>query len=247
MQRFLNVACQQRYMKPKHILLALPLLCLVAASCAQQTTYSAGVNSGWFSISSKDASGSASIIASPTIRSQMMGPAKSSPGFSYEVNGRIQRNTRARFIYGAELAYQSLRSGVDINYITPFLYSSALMQAGGKVKMNSSFIAVSPYAGFSVLDKKIKMDLTSGLEFAACIKRSEEIHAQQLGTGESYHAVNTLDNNIDYRLRVQLVTSYQKMGITAGYAHGLKNYYHKNDPLTGYSRFIRVGLTYRIN
>lgn len=234
-------------MKPRHILLALPLLCLVATTYAQQTTYSAGVNSGWFRITSKDASATSSIIGSPTIRAQMMGPTKSSPEFSYEFTGRVQRHTRSGFIYGAELAYQSLHSSVDVNYITPFLYSSALMQAGGKVKMNSNFIAVSPYAGFRLLNKKITMDLSSGVEFAACVKRNEEINAQQLSTGDSYHAVNTLEKNMDYRIRFQLVTSINRIGLTAGYAAGLKNYYHENDMLTGYSRFIRLGLIYRIH
>lgn len=247
MQRFFNAACQQLYMKPKHILLALPLLCLVTATSAQQTTYSAGVNSGWFRITSKNATGFSSITGSPTIRSQMMGPSKSSPEFSYELNGRVQRNTRSGFIYGAELAYQSLHSSVEINYITPFLYSSALMQAGGKVKMNSNFVAVSPYAGFRILNKKVKLDLSSGLELAACVNRDEEINAVQLSSGEKFHATNELHKNIDYRVRFQLVTSINRIGLAAGYAAGLNNYYHKDDMLTGNSGFIRLGLTYRIH
>ncbi|PZR25600.1 MAG: hypothetical protein DI535_17435 [Citrobacter freundii] len=234
-------------MKPRHILLVLPLLCLVATTHAQQTTYTAGLNSGWFYITSKNASNSTSIIASPTIRGEMMGPRKSSPEFSYEINGRIQRHTNSGFIYGAELAYQSLHSSVTINYITPFSYSSSLMQAGGKVKLNSNFITVSPYAGFRLLNKKINIDLSSGIEFAACVNRNEEINAKQLGTGDSYHAINTLRKNMDYRIRFQLVTSINRIGLTAGYASGLRNYYHEKDMLTGYSRFIRLGLTYRIH
>jgi|GEM_PF-3180087 len=247
MQRFFNAACQRVCMKPKQILLALPLLCLAATTCAQQTTYSAGVNSGLFSISSKNSSISSTVVLRPLMRFEVMGPSKSSAEFSYEINGRMQRNTRNGLIYGAELAFQSLRSSVDITYAIPFSYSSALLPANGKVKMHNSFIALTPYAGFRILDKKITVDLTSGLEIAACIKRDEQITVQTTYTNDRTEAISELKKTTDYRVRFQVITSFKKIGITAGYAAGLKNYYHKDDLLTGHSRFIRLGLTYRIH
>ena len=234
-------------MKPKYLLLALISFCLINKAHTQHTTYSAGVNSGWFSISSKDASGSSSITAQPLFRSQMMGPSKSTPAFSYEINGHVQRVTRSRFLYGAELAYQSLKSSVTVGYITPFMFSSALLQADGKIKLKSQFITLTPYAGYRIVNRKIKIDISSGVELAACIERTEKINARILSTGDPYTGTNKLRNKMDYRVRFQVVASYKRVGLTAGYAKGLENYYHKDDWVAGYSKFIRLGLTYRIN
>ncbi|RYD69541.1 MAG: hypothetical protein EOP53_27000, partial [Sphingobacteriales bacterium] len=205
-------------MKPKQILFALPLLCLAVAANSQQNIFSIGLNTGRFTYAGNGPSKQSGLTLYPDLHTRPEGTPGKKPGFSYEVTATAKRITTARFIYGAELAYQSLQAKTDVRSMTATLYSSFYMEAEGKTSLTSRFIAVTPLIGYRLLNKKIKMDVTAGMELAACIDREEKIDAVQIPTGNPLIAKNNLSKRGDYRARMQITTSIGKWGINTGYA-----------------------------
>ena len=233
-------------MKPKQILLALPLLCLAVAANCQRTTYNVGLNSGIFRYTGDNAFEVSAINVYPELRTQFGGTPGKKTAFSYEITGNIQRITKSRIIFGMELAWQSLQTKTNINGLIPTMYSSYFMPTTGNTRLTNQFISLTPVAGYRLLDKKIKVDLTTGLELAACISRKEKIDARNPDSDEHLSTTNDLPKNNDLRVRLQLNTSMGRFGLTTGYAAGLTNFYKDEGFFMARSSFIRLGLNYRL-
>jgi hypothetical protein len=234
-------------MKPTNLLLALPLLCITLFTQAQQTNYTAGVNSGLFRYNNTQAFYLTGVVDGPLLRSNLNESNATKPGFSFEITGNIQRITRSRFLFGAELAYQSYRTKTPVSFFSPSLFASALIPADGNTTMQAQFITVTPFAGYRLLDKKLKLDLTAGMELAAAIQKKEVIKAREIYNGNLLEASNDQPRRADYRARIQLNASMDRIGLTTGYALGLANYYSSDEFLVSRARFVRFGLTYRIH
>lgn len=125
------------------------------------------------------------------------------------------------------------------------------MYADGRTKLTSQYITLTPFAGYRLLDKKIKLDISTGLEIAGCVSRKENIEATNLSTGEKLSGTNKVAKRSDYRARFQLNTSLGRFGLTTGYAMGLTNFYPEPNAVYSFSEarssFIRLGLNYRLN
>lgn len=238
-------------MTPKQILLALPLLCLAAIANCQRTTYSVGFNSGLFRYTGEGASHTSGITTHPSPRTLNEGMPGKKSGFSYEVTLNAQRITKSRILFGGELAWQSMQSRTTVVAQTPTIYSSFFMFATGKTTVTSQFITLTPFVGYRLLDKKIKLDISTGLEITGCINREENIKATNSSTGEKLSGSHELAKRPDHRVRLQLNTSLGRFGLTTGYAIGLTNFYPEPDAMYFFpearSSFIRLGLNYRLN
>jgi hypothetical protein len=242
----INTQClSPAYMKPKHLIIALPLLCLSAIANAQRTTFSVGINSGFFSYRG-DQAFSIDENQPALLRTQFSPEKNSHPGFSYEVNSSVQYLSRMRLIVGGEVAFQSLQSKSNVTYLSPSIFASALLPAEGTVTSTSQFICVTPFIGFRALDKKLKLDITTGVELANGISRKEKIDVRLTGSGDAYDQKNDIGKQGDQRVRIQVTASLNKWGLTAGYVQGYKNYYAENDFLKARAQFVRMGLSYRI-
>ncbi len=233
-------------MKPKHLLTALPLLCLAFMANAQRLTYSAGINSGFFRYRG-DQAFSIEKTQPTLLRSNFSAGQESRSGFSYEINSSVQYVSKMKLIAGVELAFQSLQSKSDITFLSPSFFSSALIPAEGMVTSTSQFIAFTPFVGFRALDKKLKVDITTGFEIAGALNKKEKIDAHLTMTGDKYNVENDAGKHGDTRARVQVTISYGRLGLTAGYVQGYKNYYGNDDFLKARAQFVRTGLNYRIN
>lgn len=227
--------------------MALPLLCLAVSANCQRTTYTIGLNSGIFKYSGDNASDVSAINVQPWLRTQFGGTPGRKPGFSYEVSGNIQRTTKSRLIFGLELAWQSLQAKTTINGLIPTMYSSYFAPTTGKTKLTSQYICITPFAGYRLLDQKIRIDITTGLEMAGCISRKEYIDAVNPTTGEVLTGTSDVTKNNDVRARLQLNTSMGRIGLTTGYSLGFTNFYKDEDFFTAHSGFLRLGLNYRLH
>lgn len=237
-------------MTPKKILLIVAACLSYAITQAQQTSFSVGLNSGLFNYGGREALESGSLILNPEPRSfPHGGPPGTDHAFSFEVTTRLQYASRKKILLGAELAYQSLQSKSDIGFTHFTMFSSFFIASQGTIKTESRFLCFTPFAGYRILDRKVRMDLTSGLEMAASLSRREKIDAELTETNEKIDVTNKADNNrSDFRLRVHLVTSIKRVGFTAGYAWGMTNYYKNTEPYrsAAYSKFLRLGLSYTL-
>lgn len=237
-------------MKPKLILLLLLLPGLSVTAKGQRTTFSANLNSGIFKYTGDESYETSGLTTFPSIWTQKEGTPGKKSGFSYEISGTLQRTTKSRFLFGAELAFQSLQAKTSVVARSAFPASSAFIFADGETSLTSQFICLTPFVGYRLLNKKVKMDLTPGFEMAACISRKEKIDAKDQNSPDiEYKANNDLSRRPDYRVRIQLNTSMGRIGLNTGYVIGTKNYYGKDPNIRpeAKSRFIRLGLSYCFN
>ncbi|MCG2614745.1 hypothetical protein LZZ85_10655 [Terrimonas sp. NA20] len=233
------------FMKSKHLLIALPLLCLAGIANAQRTTFSVGLNSGLFSYRG-DQAFSIENTQPAILRTNFSPDENSRSGFSYEVNSNVQYVSKTKLIVGGEVAFQSLQSKSTVTYLSPSIFASALIPAEGSAESTSQYICITPFIGFRALDKKLKIDITTGFEIASAVSRKEKIDVRLTMNGDTYNKVNDLSKQGDQRVRIQVTASLNRWGLTTGYVQGYKNYYGDNEFLKARAQFVRMGLTYRI-
>jgi hypothetical protein len=177
--------------------------------------------------------------------SSTLNPHSKKPSFfcSFELSG--QRVTKNNHLYGIGLAFEALKSTIDIDSAVENAFFYYKYDATGKSTLKNSFITVSPYIGHRLTAGKVLIDLTGGLDLAFSFKG----HI----TGEAVSVDKNYDMSVDYktkavvdiRPRLQAKIQYKKAGLLLGYSLGLTEY--KNERKTNsYSNIIRLGLSYQL-
>ena len=236
-------------MQIKSITGLLVLACITLSTHAQHFEFGIAANSGWHYFAGEDARKNTGITLYPSPQPDVYGLFGAHSGFSYEFSSHIQRVARKKWIYGVAVSYQSLKSKADIILIWPSILSSAIFPATGSSTLTNKFIAVTPYVGYRLMDRKVALDFRSGLELGYCIDRDEKIDAVYTRTGVIlYEEYDVHTTRSDMRISFQLNAIYRSVGINAGYFFGIKNYF--DDDAIGnpeaYSRFFWLGISYRI-
>lgn len=233
----------------KKVLIFTALVALnVTAVFGQKTELYGALNSGLFSFRGASAS-KVSSIKVPQIGS----PATSQPygaknGLTYGVSLKSQRVSKRNFIVGIELGYDNLRSKVSIVQVYTDVILPRPDRNLGKTILSNHFVNASPYLGYRLGTKPVSIDLTAGLEVGYLLGSWEK--GKAAGNQITYRASRdrTPENRFDLRPRLQLSATCKRLGLYAGYAHGLTNYlagYDGGNP-EARSRLIRFGLWYKI-
>lgn len=232
----------------KTILFFATAFILQAKIIAQKTEYFANINSGFFYFTGENSSAETGITLQPEIRPFIYNSPGRKSGASFEVSLQGQYVTRKKIIYGIEIIYQSIQSKTNIVAASQFIYSSTILFANGNSFLSSSFIDIAPFMGYRLTSRKLIIDLKGGPEYAVCIDRKEKINATLINSGQEIKEEHSLNKRPDFRTRLQLTTFYKRFGINAGYFHGISNYYKKDEVGNpkAYSRFLRLGLTFKI-
>jgi hypothetical protein len=233
----------------KTTLLCISLFFLQGILIAQKTEFSVNLNSGFHHFNGENYPGVMIVTMMPEPDIFPYGSPGEKSGFSYELSLQAQRVTKKKIIYGFELGYQSLQSKRAITGVTASIYSNYMAVANGSAKVTGTFIDIAPFAGYRFQYKQVTIDLKTGPEYAPCIERKQKINATYPGSSDEIVSERSLSNKrADLRIRGQVVVSYKKIGINAGYSYGLTNFY--NNDVFGHpqyhSRFVRLGLNYRI-
>jgi hypothetical protein len=256
----------------KKFLLTLLCICLLTQLRAQKFELSAGVNSGLFHFTGNAVAATTSIYEDATASGQneTNDPYGNRNGYSYGGYVQIENINPGGFIIGLQAGYDILRSKVDINNVSPPPYLNASpsgdyfanpdIPATGQTFLQSQFINFSPFLGYRLNLKKIKIDFMPGMDFGFNINSYDKGKA----TATSYGTVFRTDLKLsapsnDARLKMGVAAIYKRFGLTASYAWGLNNYspkliyYPSTVPddsngyhATAYSRLLRFGISYRI-
>ncbi|MCO4294748.1 outer membrane beta-barrel protein [Solitalea sp. MAHUQ-68] len=206
-------------------------------TAAQQTEYSLHLGSGLFSFGGESAQNTSFINQNYTNN-----PYGTKSGFSYSICAQIQRATKWNFIYGLQAGYESLSSKIMINdvYLDDMIFS-----VNEQTILTNQFININPFLGYR-FKLGIPLDLTAGADYGLGISSKER--------AETFSPDVTVDNErkipgLDFRLRFGLATYYKKVGFNVGYSYGLTNYTAEmiGANRENYSRFIRFGISYKIN
>ena len=217
----------------------------------QKTEYAIGFSSGLFSFSGKSA-GKVSFFNYSVIYkiSYTNNPYGAKQGFCYGMAGNLKRVSKNNFVFGIEAAYERLRSEIAIDRIVNYDgIVTTQYPADGKTFLDFSFINLEPFAGYRIVSKKSRVDLTAGLDIAYCLEAKESGEA----TGPNGTTFTTSEDrktiSTDIRPRLQIATAYKNFGIYLGYSFGLANYKsgYRGGTNEAYARFLRFGFTYLLN
>lgn len=229
----------------KHLFTFFLFLVLIPlSSMAQQLEVSASLNSGFYSYRGSGATSVSRI----NFASYTNNPYGSKGGLSYGLSLNIRKVNKSNFIFGADLGYEMLRSKVKLDYSD--VIGDIASDFEGRTYLNTSFINLFPYLGGRFNVNKQAFDLVGGLDIANVLSAKEKGDARSIDNSQ-FHIQTSRDRKnmkMDLRPRIQLSTDFGKMGLYAGYAHGVRNY---SSGLIGmtietYSRMGRIGVTYRL-
>jgi hypothetical protein len=247
----------------KILALTLSLFFIFTSLHAQKIELSVQANSGVFHYAGKSATAESYIHQGPPkVSNYTNNPYGNKNGFGYGATLQGQFVSKGGFIAGLQAGYEVLKSKVDINGI--LLYNNSYgffpsltyvqappAEAKGETYLKNKFINVSPYVGYRINLKKMKLDLMPGFDLGF-----------GLSTYENGKATTTDGNNTtvqtdlkrekaptDVRLKFGAALIYNRFGLTASYARGVTNYQANligDTDLEAHSELMRFGVSYRL-
>jgi len=238
----------------------LSLLCSTLLH-AQKTEVSIQANSGLFRYSGTAATSySPSTEASPYGQDYFNNPYGSKNSISYSGDIQVQHVDKKGFIAGIQAGYEILRSVVGINGYFPSYYfypgfniafsQGAPQPATGQDVLVNQTINISPYIGYRLQIKKIRLDLLPGISLGFNINSYDKWKGTDNNSGIIFQGNTKLaDAPMDLQLKFASVAYYNKWGITVSYAHGLTNlnkYMYGYLNSTAHSELLSFGIAYKI-
>ena len=131
------------------------------------------------------------------------------------------------------------------------IYRKPPVEARGETYLKNKFINISPYVGYRINLKKMKLDLMPGMDLGFGLSTYE--NGKATTTDGSNTTVQTdlkpEKAPADVRLKFGAALIYNKFGLTASYAHGLSNYQANligDDDFEAHSELMRLGVSYRL-
>ena len=181
--------------------------------------------------------------------------------FSYGGGFQAQYLAKSGVIIGLQAAFDVLRSKENINDVYPaglyqatgdYYFNYTGIPATGKSFLVSQDIDFSPYIGYRLNAKKIKIDLMPGIDLGYNLSVYEYGNAKDESGNKYQTSYYSGTLSPDLRLRFGIAAWYKKFALTAGYAHGLTNFSShllNDDPTPMYTRseLIRFGIALRLN
>jgi hypothetical protein len=212
---------------------------------AQKSEVRASLNSGFFYYGGNGATSVSSINGTTYTNN----PYGSKGALSYGLSVNLRRVSEGNFIFGADIGYEMLRSKVNLAYND--VIGDIASDFKGQTYLNTSFINLFPYLGRRFAIKAKDFDLVAGVDVGRVLTSREKGDAKSTPT-DVFHIETSRDRKnlqTDVRPRIQLSTDFDKLGLYVGYSYGLINYTgnYIGSSSDTYSRFWRMGITYRLN
>ena len=174
-------------------------------------------------------------------------------GLAYGLAATVQIEFGDRFLAGTEVGYESLRNQSVIDRLQVddaiFRFDDLILpknKKNGKNRTSSQFIQVFPHLGYTLARSQ-------GIEVKVLV-------GTDLGFGINSYAQPTLPRyfsdlerknmvlmpSLDLRPRIQLSVYRQRLGLNAGYAHGLTNWAKQERDGRAYLGVVRLGVSYKL-
>lgn len=224
-------------------------LFLVRTAHGQGLELRVNANSGVFSFRGNAAESTTFInYYDPTGTGYTNNPYGARGELSYGGSVTLLYKTQGSFLVGADVGYEDLRGRVDINQVAGYTGTGTYAyDATGKTILSHQFLDLYPFVGYRIPAGPLKLEMLAGLEVGMVLSASEKGSASANGT--SYETSMGRKNiKSDIRPRIQLGTTFGKVGVYIGYSLGVKNYFsgYVGGSPECYSRMIRFGMSYRI-
>ncbi|TWR27479.1 PorT family protein [Mucilaginibacter pallidiroseus] len=233
----------------KKLVLSIVGLLVAGSVYAQKVELSVNASTNLYHYSGNGTTATSPIITSPDAsQNYTNNPYGNKNAWGFGLAGQAQYVTKAGFIAGLQAGFERVQSSVDITtFYSPMQNYGALPTVDGSTKLKSNYINLNPYIGYRIIADKFNIDLQPGVDVGFKTSMREKG-----STGEGNVATTDRsreDKNTDFRLRMGIAAYYNRIGITAAYAHGLTNV--KEDLIgsqanEAYSRLWRFGISYRL-
>lgn len=236
----------------KNLLILFIITLSLNHSFGQKNEISVSLNSGLFSF--RGASAQSVSMINYDDRSNngyTNNPWGSQDGLCYGLSVGAKRITKKNIIVGLDIGYENLRSKISIDKIGGYNGVSTYQYAAtGQTYLNNIFINLYPSLGYRIHLKKLNFDLSGGIEVALSTSSYDKGSATaENGTTYSILRERAGEIDCDIRQRIQLSSSFDRIGIYLGYSNGMSNYlsgYIGGSTNEGFSRLIRFGMTYKL-
>gem|GEM_PF-138592 len=209
---------------------------------AQSHEFGVGINTG-YSFFGGSGSESHSFVINDTYTNSPLGKElKLSYGLSVDYKYIFRNN----IILGAEIAYEDLRTKVNINGYHEYGENH---KSSGKTILHNYFLNGSPFVGYRFNLETFSFDILAGLDVAYSIDREEKVNYKKEDGRKKKFTKSRKDDyvDIDLRPRLQLNFNYKNYTLFTGASFGVMNYYKDwvGSDDVAYLNTIRLGFLYR--
>ena len=222
-------------------------LCSAGSYCfAQKTELRLNAYSGVFFFRGNGSTTYSTVHVSDDIGYFNPMPYGRKSSFSYAFEFQVQRVTKQKHLFGMGISFERLKSRAVVDS-TSYTFVG-YQQGSGHVTLANTFMTLNPYIGQRFIANKFTFDIMAGIDFAI----STKVHEEAKVTSDNDATYNKSKSNypVDFRPRLQINASYNRIGILAGYSIGLRNLYSYPNPFfsdkKAYSNFLRLGMSYRL-
>lgn len=228
------------------LLLQLPLLICYG----QKTEVSVQVSSGFSFYGGKSATSTPSVngndVGFPSFYANS--PFSKKSNFPYGVAVQVQHVSEKNFCLGVRIGYDrfSTKSSFD-GYLA--MSASRILVENSRITLQNNMVQANPYLGYRLLAKNIRLDVLAGVTMGVILKSSYAVSFDKKPDFFYSEAGNyPIDTKIDFGPTAGVAAEYQRTGIQVSYCHGLVNYMDNANfsAARAYSRYLRLGVSYRI-
>lgn len=230
------------------IIYILPFLLFCQISFAQRTTFSAGLNTGLSRFAGPSAHRTTSMVSGGPFCNCASSPASSLGNLTAATLGAsaiVQREFRNHFVASLEAGYEVLRTRIIVDQ---YQLDDMIITTDGLNITRNHFINAFPSAGYNFrLSETLNLTVTGGIDLGFGLKSSNRLTIPDFS--KSYYSdLPNLVQKVDHRARIQARIDGKRLGFTASYAHGTRNWLTgwAGGPTELYMRVWRAGVQYRI-
>ncbi|TCZ68641.1 hypothetical protein [Flaviaesturariibacter aridisoli] len=230
---------------------------LAGGAHAQKNEMRIALNSGLFYFGGKGATPVTRYLLPPAGPGSVSNPYGHRPALATGVAIEVLRVGAHRFVGGVSVSYERLRtsSRVDSLVINPYSASPQLNAAEREswVEWSAGFGTMHVFFGGRVFDKRVKLDLTAGPEFAFPGSSKQRGRVTYFNNGRSYTETvsgDTENPGIDFRGRANVALRFSRIALHAGYSYGFTDYRQSKGFLAGKPTFLRgarFGISWTLN
>ena len=156
--------------------------------------------------------------------------------------------TKPGLFFSVSAAYEILKSSIALDSVYEVGTTYKYYPATGKTSFRGNYLAFTPAIGYRFHVIGWPLDFSGGIAIARCLKTFENADANANGKGYHYGKEGT-HPAADIRPALNATLVHKRMGYGIGYQWGIKNYYGQyigGPQPEAYSRFLKLGLSYRI-
>ncbi|MPR34437.1 outer membrane beta-barrel protein [Salmonirosea aquatica] len=234
-------------------LLSILLLQLPLFVCyGQKTEISVQIHSGFSTYGGKSATATPSVFINDTGPPFYLidSPYGKKSEFPYGFALQAQRLSSKNLLLGIRMGYD--RFSTISHFDSYGAMGGRSSVEDGEVNLQTDLLWANPYFGYRLPVKNVRLDITAGFNVGSILKSTYIVsYENQSDFFEKQVDNYRINTKMDFGPTAGVSAEYKMVGIQASYCYGLVNYmrgleYLPNAQAWVYSRYLRLGMSYRV-